>query len=287
MARLRQVQRLIIACIVEMSLIFSIALAIFFVIPASSVYITFGRFLGPILSLVLIIAVSILVLVLCNREFMRFKNSLTKKKYSLFLKSRKKKIVGLILVSLSLSILLVSIFSFTSIVDAQRSSEKISAFVAKNIDENLKDYADNITVFLNDNLNCSYGKPEIIYKLNGLFVYGSFISSGIMGSLGIDRAEFILSQGWGACGEAAIVLHQVMHDSGYETRRGHFKGVDHEWAEVKNGSRWMIVDPWYIGNLVDIQNLKTEKPDFQHATGVEVQYFNSTVWLDASKEHGY
>jgi hypothetical protein len=78
-----------------------------------------------------------------------------------------------------------------------------------------------------------------------------------------------------------------MHDSGYETRLAHFIGIDHEWVEVKNGTSWLIVDPWYIGNLVDIQTLRNTKHDFQKATGVEVQYYNSSAWVDASKEHGY
>jgi hypothetical protein len=38
------------------------------------------------------------------------------------------------------------------------------------------------------------------------------------------------------------------HNSGYESRIAHFKGVDHEWAEVNNGTNWLIVDPGYIGN---------------------------------------
>jgi hypothetical protein len=71
------------------------------------------------------------------------------------------------------------------------------------------------------------------------------------------------------------------------SRIAHFKGIDHEWAEVENGTEWLIVDPGYIGNLIDIHSLRDAKPAFQEAKGVEVQNFDTPAWVDASQEHGY
>lgn len=77
-----------------------------------------------------------------------------------------------------------------------------------------------------------------------------------------------------------------MHDAGYQTRDAYFRNIDHQWAEVNHNGKWLVIDPWYIGNLVEIQNLKNLKPEFQQASGVNVQYNNGTI-LDASHEHGY
>jgi hypothetical protein len=74
--------------------------------------------------------------------------------------------------------------------------------------------------------------------------------------------------------------------AGYEVRQAFFKNIDHQWAEVKYNGTWLIVDPWYIGNFVEAQSLKNVKPEFQQASGVEVQYSNGTR-IDASHEHGY
>jgi hypothetical protein len=77
-----------------------------------------------------------------------------------------------------------------------------------------------------------------------------------------------------------------MHDAGYTTRRAHFLGVDHSWAEVYWNGQWLIVDPWYIGTLVEIKNLRNLKPDFQNATSVEVIQRNGTV-VDLGGDYGY
>jgi hypothetical protein len=170
---------------------------------------------------------------------------------------------------------------------AQQNAEKISRFVAQNTNETLQSYVGNLTIFLNANLKCCYNKPEMIYKCYENLGFISPIALWVMNLFGINQADYILFQGWGACGEAAIVLEQVMHDSGYQTRVAHFIGVDHEWAEVKNGTNWLIVDPWSNRNLVNIQMLRNMKPEYQHAAGVQVQYYGNTTWVDDSKEYGY
>jgi hypothetical protein len=168
----------------------------------------------------------------------------------------------------------------------KESHKKMDSFSASNSNQNLTVYEQNLTVFLQENLKSSYNKPEYLFEIDSQ-LSRSLIDSLTMDAWNVSNADVILFQGWGSCGQVAILLAQVMHNSGYESRIAHFKGVDHEWAEVNNGTNWLIVDPWYIGNLVEIHSLRNAKAAFQHATGVEVQTFDNVNWIDASKEHGY
>ena len=150
----------------------------------------------------------------------------------------------------------------------------------------MPDYVQNLTVFLNNNLNSSYNRLEALFEIDLTLSY-TLLDPALMDVWNVSRADVILFQGWGSCGQAAILLSQVMHESGYESRVARFKGIDHQWAEVRNEINWLIVDPWYIGNLIGIQFLRDAKPVFQQASGVEVNYFDSAGWVDTSKDHGY
>jgi hypothetical protein len=245
-----------------------------------------GRFLGPIPSLILpnIFFAGLLMVPLII--FLQPYSQFSKKDMWLLAKRKKRKVITLIVIGYCISSIIAIASSIIIMPTMGQDSKKIDFFVANNKNETLQNYNANLILFLNSNLNCCYNKLESSYKVNGL-MYMTLVDPWIANYYGITQADIILYQGWGACGEAAIVLQQIMHDSGYQTRLGTFKGIDHEWAEVKNETQWLIVDPWDIGNLVNTQTLRTEKTDFLHATGVEVQYYNSTNWVDASKEHGY
>jgi hypothetical protein len=282
---LNQRQRITLVFSILITVVLTVAFALVFAIPGVYVYIEIGRFVGPIVGLILIASLSISTYAICNKALSDFKHSMTKMEYSEVL--NRKKAACLVMISLSLSILILSAFSLGFVSAANQSNKRIDLFVAQNTNESLQNYEHNLTIFLKANLKCSYNKPEILYKYDEGLVSYSLVGSWIMKVSGINPADFILFQGWGACGEAAIVLEQVMHDSGYETRLAKFKGYDHEWTEVENGTQWLIVDPWDIGNLVSIQTLGNDRSAFPGATGVEVQYYNSTVWVDANKEHGY
>ena len=45
-------------------------------------------------------------------------------------------------------------------------NKKIQSFVASNKNEDLQTYDEILNYFLNDNLNCCYGRPESIYKVD-------------------------------------------------------------------------------------------------------------------------
>jgi hypothetical protein len=248
-------------------------------------YIEVGRFAGPILGLVILVLIWILTLLIPSRMLIRFTDSLTKKEFATLIKRNKRKIIGIVLFGLCISIFVTFASSFI-LMSTVQSGKKIDTFVAENSNESLQEYALNLTSFLNSNLKSCYNKPESLFKIDER-LSDSLLDPWIMNIVGVNRADVILYQGWGACGQAAILLQQVMHDSGYETRLARFIGVDHEWAEVKNGTGWLIIDPWYIGNLVDIKTLRTVNPNFQKATGVEIQYYNQSTWQDDSKDHGY
>lgn len=117
-------------------------------------------------------------------------------------------------------------------------------------------------------------------------ISGTFLDPYIMQIWGVTKSDVIVYQGWGTCEQAALLIEELLRRGGYQTRLARFVGIDHEWAEVKHNGTWLIVDPWYIGNFVEAQNLKYSRTAFQSALGVEVQYINGT-WIDASHEHGY
>ena len=251
-------------------------------------YLTIGRLVGPILGLVISALILIVLMVapaLIVDRFLTSKTNGTLKDLWAFLKMRKKKAMRVVLLGLALFLVVMSLFSLFFLPKLLQAGQKINSFVIESRGLSLQEYVANLTLFLNNNLRSSYNKPENLFKVDEQISY-TILDPYILKLAGVTRADLIVYQGWGACGQAAILIEELLHDSGYETRDAHFKGVDHQWAEVKNNGKWSIVDPWYIGNLVEIQQLKNLKPDFQHASGVEVEYPNGTR-VDSSREHGY
>ena len=201
------------------------------------------------------------------------------------MKLKKNRIIVVFILSLAISFVVIFSFSLVFMPRVSQVGKKIDAFVAENANLGLQDYVTNVSSFLDDNVRNAYNKPEAYFRID-IQISSTLLDPYIMKIWGVTRADLIVYQGWGSCGQAAILIEELLHDAGYETRQAHFKNIDHQWAEVKNNGKWLIVDPWYIGNLVEIQNLKNIKPEFQQASGVEVQYRNGTI-IDASHEYGY
>jgi hypothetical protein len=196
---------------------------------------------------------------------------------------------GAYLLSLGITFLiaavLISSFSVVFMPQLSAAGKKMSTFVAQNRSLEFHDYVANLTAFLNNNIDAAWDKPEMSLAIDKVLCR-TLLDPYIMNASGVNLADLILFQGWGSCGEAAIVIDRLLHMAGYETRLGFFKGIDHEWAEAKYNGTWLIIDPWYIGNFVEAQNLRNAKSAFQNASGVEVRYQNGTT-TDASHEHGY
>jgi len=194
-------------------------------------------------------------------------------------------VVLYLIVSLIIIFLVMSLFSLAFMSQASETGKKIDTFIAENANLGFQDYVNNVSSFLNNNVKNAYQKPEAIFKID-ILISGTFLDPYIMQIWGVTRSDVIIYQGWGTCEQAALLIEELLRRAGYQTRLARFIGIDHEWAEVKYDGTWLIVDPWYIGNFVEIQNLKYNRTAFQNASGVEVQYPNGT-WIDASHEHGY
>ncbi|MEM3766497.1 MAG: transglutaminase domain-containing protein [Candidatus Bathyarchaeia archaeon] len=243
-------------------------------IPWAFIHIEIGRFTEPHLSLIF----SILILasiIICIPIIIQ--TILTKHKKN----TAKSKILTNFIFAFLIILLLSSLFALR-VSDA---SQKIEAFITQNKNLDFYEYVEAVSSFLNRNVKNAYRKPEAIFRIDN-DIYSSLLGAYLTQQLGLTRASIIVYQGWGTCGQAAILIEELLARAGYETRQAHFKNIDHAWAEAKYNGTWLIIDPWYIGNLIEIQNLKTLRQEFQNATGVIVQYRNGTT-TDASQEHGY
>lgn len=253
----------------------AIILTVFSAVPWTFVYLEVGRFMGPILVLEYFI-------------FALFTVAVSLVSFLASMKLKKKWIVWVFAnVVISIVILSFVIFSFSLVFMPQvsQAGKKIDAFIAENANLGFQDYVTSVSSFLNDNVGAAYGKPEASFRIDN-WISDTLLDPYIMQIWGVTRADLIVYQGWGSCEQAALLIGELLQRAGYETRQAFFKNIDHQWAEVKCNGTWLIVDPWYIGNFVEVQNLKTARPQFQQASGVEVQYSNGTR-MDASQEHGY
>ncbi len=245
-----------------------------------------GKLTGPVCGEILSITTPVLFLISASLPILGYSRKKPDRELIAIISRQKKRVMTVIIAGLVMSFLITAVVSIPMMSEVRERGKKIDVFVAHNSAENLPLYVQNLTDFLNQNLNNSYNRKEATFEIDSKLSQ-TLIDPFIMNLWSVTTADIILYQHWGSCGQAAILLSQVMHESGLETRIAHFKGIDHAWAEVNNGTNWLIIDPWYIGNMIDISTLRNVKPEFDEATAVEVQSFSNTEWVDASKEHGY
>lgn len=266
---------------------FAVALIVLIVLSATPQGLTLlivGRLTGPIplgpISLLpsLVFILFVLLAALLSKAVFRVSKKLVKNGVKLAVLS--------IVLSLIVTLLVTSLFLLVFMLQVSENGEIIDNFVSENANLGFQECVNNVSPFLNSNVKNAYRKPEAIFKID-ILVSRTLLDPYIMQIWGVTKSDVIVYQGWGTCEQAALLIEELLRRGGYQTRLARFIGIDHEWAEVKHNGTWLIVDPWYIGNLVDIQTLPNAKPDFQKATGVEVQYYNGVTWIDASKEHGY
>lgn len=253
-----------------------VVLTLFSAIPWKFSYLEVGRLVGPIpfveyCVLILFVVPISLVSFLVS---MKLKKNRTIWGYTLNL-----------IISLIISSLIIFSFSLIFMPQVSQAGKKIDTFIAENANSSFQDYIANVSSFLNDNVGSAWNRPEAIFRIDNWISY-TLLDPYIMKVWRVTRADLIVYQGWGTCGQAALLIEELLQRADYETRQAFFKGIDHQWAEVKYNGTWLIVDPWYIGNFVEAQNLRDIKPVFQEASGVEVRYSNGTM-VDASREHGY
>jgi hypothetical protein len=253
----------------------AIILTVFSAIPWTFAYLEVGRFIGPIP----VLEYFILALFAAAVSLVSFLASMKlKKKWAVWVSAN---------LVISIVILSAVVFSFTLVFMPQvsQAGKKIDTFITENANSSFQEYVTNLSSFLDNNVGKAYGRPEASFRIDDL-ISGTLLDPYIMQIWSVTRVDLIIYQGWGSCGQAALLIGELLQRAGYEVRQAFFKNIDHQWAEVKYNGTWLIVDPWYIGNFVEAQNLKNVKPEFQQASGVEVQYSNGTR-IDASHEHGY
>lgn len=258
-------------------LIVVLVLAIFIIptaIPWTFIYLEVGKFAGPYVSLSFLVFI-LLGIIMCIPLFSCL----------ISIKLEKNKKGWMVVLSLVMAFLVMLSLSLIFMLRVSEASRKIDTFIAENANLDFHDYIIEVSSFLEKNVGKAYKKPEACFRIDN-YIYGTYLGSYVVKTWGATRAALIVYQGWGTCEQAAIVIEELLHDAGYETRQARFKNLDHQWAEVSYNGTWLIVDPWYIGNFVEIQNLKVVKPAFQQASGVWVLYNNGTV-VDSSTEHGY
>jgi len=248
----------------------------FSAIPYSFTYLSIGHFVGPVFGQVvmyLLVALLAIIPALINR------------KLNLSLIETKKR--AIITISCFILIALLCVFAFSIVLFPQVSEKAkiIDEFVSENSDNNLEDIADNISVFLSQNLLSSYLRPEDAYEIDRYF-YRTLLDPTIIKAFNVTRAEVILYQRWGSCGQEADLVQEILFRLGYETRLAHFIGIDHEWAEAYENETWWIINPGYIGNIVEISELRSTKPAFEQAIDVEIMLRDGTRFTD-KEAYGY
>jgi hypothetical protein len=253
-----------------------IVLALFSRIPWTFTYLEVGKLTSPfpfldIIFLILFVAATTFALSLASRKL------------------KEKKAVWLLALSIILLSLIIFSFSMFFMPQVSLADKKISTFVSDNENLSFEDYVLKASMFLNENVGSAWAKPESVFKIDN-WLSSSLLDLYIMRVWGATRADLILYQGWGTCGQAALLLEELFQRAGYETRDAAFASRNHQWAEVRHNGTWWMVDPWYIGSLthplVQPQNLRNLNSAFQKESGVDVQYVNGTI-ADASSEHGY
>ena len=152
---------------------------------------------------------------------------------------------------------------------------------------------EDVTKYIDSHLNWSYNNPMSALEIDNMF---SPIDYWLLGVLGFTPAHVVLWQGWGSCGEHAIVTAYLLNRLGYTVRIAHFNNIDHTWAEVYVNGSWYIVDPWYIRLVYEKQyhenkclvpiNTLASLANFSGNHKVLCRYPNGAE-KDCASEHGY
>jgi hypothetical protein len=176
--------------------------------PWAFTYLFLGKLIGANFSLRLIVlflltlAISVVSVVVSTK--------LTKSR-------RWKTLILSFAISLLSVFLLTSLFSVILVPQVAQARNKVDAFAAENRNLSFQDYVANVTIFLDNNVHAAWDKPEASFAINRLVCY-TFLDAYILKAYGVNEADVIVYQGWGSCGEAAILIEELLHDAGYPSR---------------------------------------------------------------------
>jgi len=279
--------------LVKIGLIIAILLFFIFTIPSTLFYYYSLRFIYTLFPFLLEIRVLLFCVVLgvtlpLVLYFSRRIKSEHTCKHATFKQDPK------LLSCLMVSLLIILLFGelFAPIIILQPVDSKIDAAIlrAKSLlyNASIELVVRKITDFVDDEVRNSYNRPESAFEIDNFL---SPLDYYVLNILGFERAHIIVFQGWGSCGQYAIVTEYMLRNLGFSSRRAKFIDRDHEWAEVYINGTWFIVDPWFIAHsfnnsvLVQAQILATADK-FKDSKGVIVIYPNGTQ-VDETFEHGY
>lgn len=177
----------------------AIILTVFSAIPWTFAYLEVGRFIGPIP----VLEYFILALFAAAVSLVSFLASMKlKKKWAVWVSAN---------LVISLVILSVVIFSFSLVFMPQvsQADKKIDTFITENANSSFQDYVTNLSSFLDNNVGKAYGRPEASFRIDDL-ISGTLLDPYIMQIWSVTRADLIIYQGWGACGQAALLIEELL-----------------------------------------------------------------------------
>jgi len=175
----------------------------------------------------------------------------------------------------------------------ERNINEFTTSIQSVCDSNATCTTEMITHYIDSRLGWSWNNPMSALEIDNMLFP---IDYWLLGRLGFTQAHVILWQGWGSCGEHAIVTAYLLHRLGYTVRVARFNNIDHTWAEVYVNGSWYIVDPWYIGIVYEEQyqgnkylvpiNVLASLKDFSGNHRVLCGYLDGGE-MDCTSEHGY
>ena len=176
------------------------------------------------------------------------------------------------------------------------------------VEEDVKHFLDNVAQqcsynayckvkevahYIDTKLGWSWNNPMSALEIDNML---SPLDYKLLSMLGFSQSHVILWQGWGSCGQHAVVTAYLLHRLGYTVRIAYFTDIDHAWAEVHINGSWYIVDPWYIGLIFEDKyhgsrylapaSILATLKNFSGSHTVMCRYFNGSQ-IDCTGEHGY
>lgn len=244
-------------------------------------------------NMLVYITLSISLLLICLLVFSKRRE--TSSKHGRMQRTPKPVLKSMCSIIVGISIILLLGELFLPIVILQPVDSKIHSAIidAKSLlqlhNASVEYVVQKVTDFVNREIKNSYRRFESVFEIDNFPL--SPLDYYILNLFGFKRAHIIVFQGWGSCGQYAIVTEYMLRNLGFDSRRAKFIDRDHEWAEVYVNETWFIVDPWFIahsfnGSILTPAQLLATAEEFKTNKGVIVMYPNGTE-IDASLEHGY
>jgi len=199
---------------------------------------------------------------------------------------KKKLIMAHIFSIIIISVFLFVIFSASTTLVLLPSKGLVDDFKQTYSINPLPTYLDDISDFITYHIEFSqWGSLKLDDMLLKINFNGIALDYPFLNLFSINRADLIVYQGYGSCGENAMLIQELLLPTSYETRLAMYVNQDHMWCEIYFNNQWQIIDIGH-GFLGKFQPLIVAKTGSINATGVLIMSSNGT-WVDDSIEHGF